>query len=82
MVLCGIPSDNRTSFRASTARRKVLTLKMVRRMKHTYHRAIKLVESGQVDVSSVVSHRFPLDQALEAFELARQRAGLKIIINP
>jgi L-iditol 2-dehydrogenase len=82
VVLCGIPSNNRTSFRASTARRKGLTLKMVRRMKHTYPRAIKLVESGQVDVSSVVSHRFPLDQALEAFELAKQRAGLKIVINP
>ncbi len=82
VVLCGIPSNNQTSFRASTARRKGLTIKMVRRMKHTYPRAIKLVESGQVDVSSVVSHRFPLDQALEAFELARLHAGIKIIVNP
>ena len=71
VVLCGIPSSNQTSFRASTARRKGLTIMMVRRMKHTYHRAIKLVESGQVDVNSVVSHRFPLDQVVEAFDLAQ-----------
>jgi len=82
VVLCGIPSNNHTHFKASTARRKGLTLKMVRRMKHTYPRAIKLVETGQVDVRSVVSHRFPLEQAETAFEIARRREGLKIIVNP
>jgi L-iditol 2-dehydrogenase len=82
VVLCGIPSINQTCFKASTARRKGLTLKMVRRMKHTYPRAIKLVETGQVDVRSVVSHRFPLEQATTAFEIAQKREGLKVIINP
>jgi L-iditol 2-dehydrogenase len=51
-------------------------------MKHVYPRAIKMVEAGQVDVRSVVSHRFPLDMAAEAFEMAKKREGLKIIINP
>jgi len=82
VVLCGIPSINEISFKASTARRKGLSIMMVRRMKHVYPRAIKLVESGQVDVRSVVSHRFPLEQASEAFALAQKREGLKIIINP
>ncbi len=82
VILCGIPSVNQTSFRASTARRKGLTIKMVRRMKHTYQRAIRLVKSGQVDVQAVVSHRFPLDQYEEAFKIAQNRAGLKVIINP
>ena len=82
VVLCGIPSNNQTFFKASTARRKGLTFKMVRRMKHTYPRAIKLVENGQVDVRAVVSHRFPLEKALEAFGVAQRREGLKVIINP
>jgi L-iditol 2-dehydrogenase len=82
VVLCGIPSVNQTSFRASTARRKGLTIKMVRRMNHTYPRAIKLVQTGQVDIRSIVSHRFSLENALEAFEVAQRREGLKVIINP
>jgi L-iditol 2-dehydrogenase len=82
VVLCGIPSVNQISFKASTARRKGLILKMVRRMKHTYPRAIKLVETGQVDIRAVVSHRFPLEQAVEAFDIAQRRTGLKVIVNP
>jgi L-iditol 2-dehydrogenase len=82
VVLCGIPSVNQTCFRASTARRKGLTIKMVRRMKHTYPRAIKLVETGQVDVRAVISHRFPLELAAEAFDVAQRREGLKVIVNP
>ncbi len=81
VVLAGIPSDDRTSFPASVARRKGLTLKLVRRMKFTYPRAIQLVESGQVDVRSLVTHRFPLEKSAEAFALARRREGLKVIIE-
>ena len=51
-------------------------------MKHTYPRAIRLVDSGQVDVRSVVSHQFPLDEAFEAFDIAQRREGLKVIIHP
>lgn len=82
VVICGIPTINEISFNAASARRKGLSIMMVRRMKHVYTRAIRMVESGQVDVRSVVSHKFPLEQATEAFGLAQRREGLKIIINP
>jgi L-iditol 2-dehydrogenase len=82
VVICGIPSDNRTSFRASTSRRKGLTIKIVRRMKHTYPRAIKLVEAGLIDVESLITHRFPLQESATAFAVAEARQGLKVIINP
>lgn len=81
VILAGIPNDDKTSFSASTARRKGLTLKLVRRMKHTYPRAIELVSKGLVDVRSLVTHRFPLEQASEAFQVAEQREGLKVIIE-
>ena len=80
VILVGIPEDDRTSFSASTARRKGLTIKMVRRMKHTYPRAIDLVSRGLVDVRSLVTHRFPLERAAEAFQVAARREGLKVII--
>ena len=81
VILAGIPNDDRTSFSASIARRKGLTIKLVRRMKHTYPRAIELVSKGLVDVRSIVTHRFPLEQANEAFLVAERREGLKIIIE-
>jgi len=81
VILAGIPADDRTIFTASIARRKGLTIKLVRRMKHTYPRAIRLVESGAVDVRSVVTHRFPLKESAKAFSMAQRREGLKIIVE-
>jgi len=82
VILVGIPDDDRTSFRASTARRKGLTLRLSRRMKHTYRRAIALVEDERVDVRAVVSHTFPLEDSQQAFTVAARRDGLKVVIEP
>ena len=81
VILVGIPDDDKTSFSASTARRKGLTIKLVRRMKHTYPRAIELVSKGLVDVRSIVTHRFSLEEADEAFRVAERREGLKVIVE-
>lgn len=81
VVLVGIPGDDHTHFSASLARRKGVTIKMVRRMKFTYPRAIDLVSMGSVDVRSLITHRFPLAQTQQAFETAERRDGLKVIIN-
>src|SRR5688572_21888049 len=81
VVLAGIPDDDQVSFSASIARRKGLTIKLVRRMKHTYPRAIELVSKGLVDVRALVTDRFPLEQAGEAFRVAERREGLKVIID-
>jgi len=69
VVLVGIPGDDQLSLKASTARRKGLTLVLSRRMKHVYPRAIRLAEQGRVDLRGLVSHRFPLKRAVEAFQL-------------
>ena len=82
VVLAGIPAEERTSFVAATARRKGLTLALARRMKHTYPRAIRLVQSGQLDLASVVTHRFPLEQGAAAFAVALRREGLKVLVQP
>jgi L-iditol 2-dehydrogenase len=81
VLLIGIPSDDRTSFTATVARHKELTIQLVHRMKFTYPRAIQMVESGKVDVRSLVSHHFPLEQAQQAFTLAQRREGLKVIVE-
>jgi len=82
VVLTGIPAQDTITFPASVARRKGLTIKLSRRMKDTYPRATRLVTGGLVDVSSIVSHTFPLARAEEAFRAASDRVGLKIIVSP
>jgi L-iditol 2-dehydrogenase len=82
VVLVGIPTEDRISFPASVARRKGLTIALSRRMKHTYPRAIRLVESGQVDLAALVTHRFPLHEARAAFEVLARREGIKVLVEP
>lgn len=68
-VLVGIPGDDTLTMKHSTARRKGVTIRLSRRMKHTWPRALSLVQDGRVDLLSLVTHRFPLAQAAEAFAL-------------
>jgi L-iditol 2-dehydrogenase len=82
VVLGGIPDDDRTTFPASTARRKGLTIAMVRRMNDAYPRAIGLAAAGRVDLAALVTHRFGLAETPKAFAMAAQRAGLKVVVEP
>jgi L-iditol 2-dehydrogenase len=81
VVVVGIPPDDRITLRASSARRKGLTLAFSRRMKHTYERATGLAVSGAVDLSSMVTHRFPLEETAAAFELLERREGIKVVVE-
>lgn len=83
LVLVGIPSDDCVGLKHSTARRKGLTIRLSRRMKHMYPRAIRLVEQGRVDLKGLISHRFPLERAVEAFQLNAAYAGevVKVMIE-
>jgi L-iditol 2-dehydrogenase len=83
VVLVGIPGDDRLAMRHSTARRKGLTIRLSRRMKHIHRRAIGLILEGRVDLSTLVSHRFPLADAAAAFRLnaAYGDGVLKVVID-
>jgi len=83
VVLVGIPGDDRLAMRHSTARRKGLTIRLSRRMKHIHRRAIDLILDGRVDLSPLVSHRFPLAHAAEAFLLnaAYEDGVVKVVID-
>ena len=83
VVLVGIPGDDRLAMKHSTARRKGLTLVLSRRMKHVYPRAIRLAVRGAVDLEGLVTHRFPLRQAVRAFRLNAAYRGqvVKVIVT-
>jgi len=82
VVLAGIPGDDTIGFGASLARRKGLTIAMVRRMNEVYPRAISLAARGVVDLGSVVTSRYGLGQVREAFSEGARRTGLKVIVEP
>jgi len=83
MVIVGISESDEITLKHSTVRRKGLTIRLARRMKHTYPRAIRLAQSGVVALSSLISHRFPLEQTPEAFAMntAYQDRVVKVIID-
>jgi L-iditol 2-dehydrogenase len=82
VTLGGIPDDDHIGFGASLARRKGLTIAMVRRMNEVYERAISLVARGRVDTNELVTDRFGLDATADAFTTATKRAGLKVVVEP
>jgi len=82
VVLAGIPGDDSIRFGASRARRKGLTIAMVRRMNQVYPRAISLAERRVVDLGSVVTSRFGLGEVREAFTDGARRTGLKVVVEP
>ena len=51
-------------------------------MGEVYPRALRLVQAGAVDITSLVTHRFPLDETSQAFEVAAAREGLKVVVEP
>jgi len=47
-----------------------------------YEVALGLIESGRVDVSNMVTHRFPLKDAAEAIETSAGGEGIKVAVMP
>ncbi len=83
MVVVGISEADQLVMRHSTVRRKGVTIRLARRMKHTYPRSIRLFKRGAVDLSGLISHRFPLEKGPEAFALnaAYQDEVVKVVIE-
>lgn len=47
-----------------------------------YHRALELIAAGKIDVASLITHEFKLDDINEALNVAESGAGIKIVITP
>ena len=74
LVLVGYWEADSVALPGITAMRKGLTIRFVRRMKHTFPRAIDLVRRDQVSLSALITHEFPLADVAEAFARADRRS--------
>ena len=59
-----------------------IDLKYQYRYNNTWPKAIRLVSAGLIDLKRLVTHRFNLEDALEAFEVAADvaRGSIKVQI--
>ncbi len=83
IVIVGIAPRGPIYIPSNLARRKGLTVKFSRRMKHTYPTAMNLLLQQRVNLAELVTHHFPLDEVQKAFDtVADYRDGvLKAMID-
>lgn len=49
---------------------------------YEFHKTVELAASGKLNMKPIVTHRFTLDEASQAFETALSGRALKVCINP
>ena len=82
LVLVGYWKKDEVTLPGIRAMRKGLTIRFVRRMKHTFPRALELLRQGLVNLPALISHEFEFPNVAEAFARAEKRSPgfLKTVI--
>ena len=82
LVLVGMGAEL-VQFDVPLMQNRELTVTGIFRYRNSYPLALDLIASGKVDVLSVITHRFGLDDATSAMTLAHDTpASLKAVVNP
>ncbi len=83
VALVGWPDPGTLPYPIESVLEKELDVRGVNRYANTYPTAISLLASGQLDVHPLISHRFPFDRVVEAFDFAlEQRAEtVKVLVT-
>ena len=83
-VIEGIPPAGKAKIDINAARRRELKVIFGRRSCHKADEALEMIESGQFKSDVLLTHRFPLEDAQQAFEHTRDyRDGvIKAVIEP
>ena len=69
LMIVGIPEVGDVSFPIHELRRKEITIVNVRRQNRCTQKAVELLAEKKVNMDSLVTHRFPLEETQKAFEL-------------
>jgi L-iditol 2-dehydrogenase len=77
LVIIGIPETNEISFPIHELRRKEITILNIRRQVHCTQKAIDLLDQRLVNMDSMATHHFRLEETQKAFDLvANYRDGV------
>jgi L-iditol 2-dehydrogenase len=69
LVIVGIPEADHISLPVHVLRRKEITVINIRRQAHCTQKAIDLLDKNLINMDSMVTHHFSLDQTQKAFDL-------------
>jgi L-iditol 2-dehydrogenase len=65
----GIPEFDIWSMSVEKTRRKELTIQFVRRQEDCVKTSLELMYTGKIDISNMITHRFPFEKTKDAFDL-------------
>lgn len=69
LMVIGIPGFERWSFPVDKLRHKELCIQNVRRQNEALQPALDMMESGDIRVEAMATHRFSFENSMEAFDL-------------
>jgi len=69
LAVIGIPETDTVAFPLHTLRRKEISIRNIRRQNRCTQKAIDLLECGKINLDSLITHRFCIEQSQAAFDL-------------
>ncbi|HEX2976114.1 MAG TPA: alcohol dehydrogenase catalytic domain-containing protein [Bacteroidales bacterium] len=69
LVVVGIPEFDNWSFKVEKTRRKEISIQFIRRQVDCVQPSLDMMNDGQIDISRMITHRFPFSRTKEAFDL-------------
>ena len=69
LAVIGIPEVDSISFKPERIRRKELTILNIRRQRECVEPALELIRHRRVEVSQMITHRFPFEESKAAFDM-------------
>ncbi len=83
VVLVGLPSQTRFDLEMMHVINKELDIFGIFRYANTYPGCVALLNSGRVNLKSLVTHRFPLAQTQEALQFAHEhkQEAIKVVVQ-
>jgi len=74
LIIVGIPEFNSWSLSADLTRRHEISVQFIRRQVGCVDPSLEMMSNGRIDVSRMVTHRFPFEKTKEAFDLVASYA--------
>ncbi len=69
LVVAGIPEFDKWIVNVEKTRRKEISLQFIRRQVDCVEPALSMMETGQIRIEGMITHRFPFSKTKEAFDL-------------
>jgi L-iditol 2-dehydrogenase len=69
LIGVGIPEFDKWSMSVEKTRRKEVTIRFIRRQEDCVDTALELMDTGKIDVSGMITHRFPFEETKAAYDL-------------